>query len=182
MESTFTFVIIGLLLLSVIYLLFKNYSILKSNSNISQQQEIRFQNQIAELKHDFNEELNQLKDNHRAELKTEFEKGYDRGAAISKIDVQITPFKRTVKTGNFINRSESYECGYKYQLFSNGLPCLEPKEVIIDSISVKEINEENVNNLLEKFNNIIEKIPNTNLQLGETLNSFKSRLLSMRKN
>lgn len=181
MENIFFCLLIGLLVLLVLFLSYK----ISNKTNLSTQQfhesQKNLQHQIAKLKDYYFEELSKLKDTHRAELHQEFEKGYKRGAEISKINVQITPFKRTVKKGTFISKSESYECGYKYQLFSNGLPCLEPKEVIIDSISVKEINEENVNNLLEKFNNVIDKIPNTNLQLAETLNSFKSGLLALSK-
>lgn len=181
MENFYFYLLIGFLGLLVLYLSYKISNMGKSNSKQFNEQQLNFQHQISELKEYYSVELNKLKDTHRAELHQEFEKGYSRGAAISKIDVQVTPFKRTVKKGTFINKSESYECGYKYQLFSNGLPCLEPKEVIIDSISIKEINEENVNNLLEKFNNVIDKIPNTNLQLAETLSSFKTGLLSLNK-
>lgn len=181
MENLFFYLIIGILGGLVLLLSYKISNNNKSNSKQFHEQQVNFQHQIAELKEYYSAEINKLKDFHRAELHQEFEKGYNRGATISKIDVQITPFKRSVKKGNFISKSESYECGYKYQLFSNGLPCLEPKEVIIDSISVKEINEENVNNLLEKFNNIINKIPNSNLQLAETLSSFKNGLLSLKK-
>lgn len=181
MENIFFYLLIGILGLLVLFLSYKISNKTNLNSQQFHESQTNFQHQIAELKEYYSEELSKLKDTHRAELHQEFEKGYNRGAEISKINVQITPFKRTVKKGTFISKSESYECGYKYQLFSNGLPCLEPKEVIIDSISVKEINEENVNNLLEKFNNVIDKIPNTNLQLAETLNSFKSGLLALRK-
>lgn len=66
-------------------------------------------------------------------------------------------------------------------MFSNGLPCLEPKDVVVDSISVKELNEEGIINLLEKFNNIIEKIPNSNLIMGETISSFGKGLRELVK-
>ena len=181
MENLFFYLIIGILGGLVLLLSYKIFNNNKSNFKQFHEQQVNFQHKIAVLKEHSTTEINNLKDFHSAELRQEFEQGDNIGSTISKIDVQITPFKRSIKKGNFISKFESYECGYKYQLFSNGLPCLEPKEVIFDIISVKDINEENVNNLLEKLNNIINKIPNSNLQLAETLSSFKNGLLSLKK-
>lgn len=181
MNFSFIYIIVALLILTVIVLIIMinklNIKLKSKNEN----DQLKVQTQITEIKAKFTDEINDLKDKHREELNSEFEKGYEKGIAVSKIEVQILPFKRTVKNGNLFNRSEVYECGYQYQLFSNGLPCLEPKDVVVDSISVKELNEEGINNLLEKFNNVIEKIPNSNLIMGETISSFGKGLRELVK-
>lgn len=139
--------------------------------------ERNLQEQLNQLKINQLSEINELKEKHRNELKSEFEEGFKKGINISKIEVRVTPIKRIKKEGNFGFKKEVLEIGYSYRLFSNDLPCLDPHDEIIEKIEIKEINEKFVELLNEKFNQIIERIPNSNFVITESIEAFTSKLL-----
>lgn len=132
--------------------------------------------QIADLKLENEKTLNDLKERNRIIINSEYNKGFDEGVKQSAIDVQITPIKRiTDEKGVFTNK-KIINLGYSYQLFSRGIPCLEPREVIVESISSKELNEENIKIAIEKIEDIIDRIPNPSIQMVGSLKNFKENL------
>lgn len=148
--------------------------------NISQSNELSFQDKIANMKLQNLQEINDLKDIHRTNLKNEFDLGVKKGIELSKIEVKITPYKNLKKEGNIGFRKEVIEVGYSYRLFSNGFPCLDPHIEIFDKVEVKEINERFIELLSEKFDLVLSKIPNSNIILTENIQNFTTKLL--RKN
>lgn len=132
---------------------------------------------ISELKIRNKDEINQLKENHRSELKKEYDDGFKKGIEISKIEVRVTPIRRAKMERSMLSKKELLEIGFSYRIFSNGIPCLEPHEEIVESIYKKELNEENVNLIAAKIESAISKIPNTNLILTESISSFANKLI-----
>lgn len=139
--------------------------------------EKKFQEELNQLKINQLSEINELKEKHRNELKFEFDEGIKKGIELSKIEVRVNPIKRIKKEGNIGFRKEILEIGYSYRLFSNNLPCLDPHDEIIEKIEVKEINEKFVELLNDKFNQIMERIPNSNFVITESIEAFTSKLL-----
>lgn len=146
--------------------------------NSSKDKEISYYELITELKIKHKDEINELKESHRIDLKKEFDEGYVKGIEISKIEVKVTPIRKVKVEGSFIGKKEMLDIGFSYRLFSNGIPCLEPHEEIIESIHKKEINEENIKLIAAKIENAISKIPNTNLVLTESIGSFSKKLIN----
>lgn len=132
---------------------------------------------ISALKIKNKDEINELKEIHRSELKKEFDEGFVKGVEISKIEVRVTPIRRAKIERNMLSKKEVLEIGFSYRLFSNGIPCLEPHVEIVESVYKKELNEENVNLIAAKIESAISKIPNTNLILTESISSFANKLI-----
>ncbi len=151
----------------------KEMAHLTSNKN----KEINTNEVISELKIKHKDEINELKEVHRNELKKEFDEGFVKGVEISKIEVRVTPIRRAKMERNMLSKKELLEIGFSYRIFSNGIPCLEPHIEIIESIYKKELNEENVNLIAAKIESAISKIPNTNLILTESISSFANKLI-----
>ncbi len=150
---------------------------LESISN-SKSNEIKYQETINNLKLNQLNEINELKEKHRNELKVEFDEGVKKGIELSKLEVRVTPIKRAKKERSIPFRKEIIEIGYSYRLFSNNLPCLDPHYEILEKIEIKEINEKFIDLVNEKFNQIMDKVPNTNFVLTESIESFTSKLLN----
>lgn len=148
-------------------------------TELSNQAQIKAANAEKESSTQFNRELAELKDQHIADLKREYEKGYLMGIKVSSIEIKITPIKRHKKIKGFFKSTESIEIGYKYQLFSNGIPCLVTHEEIIEEMLDEHINEENVKMIMDKLEKLLENV-NPNIKLTESINSFGQSLLNKR--
>ena len=147
------------------------------NISLSNSNEIVYQENLNQISINNLKEINDLKEKHRNDLKNEYDEGIKKGIELSKIEVRVTPIKRLKKQGNIGFRKEVIEIGYSYRLFSNNFPCLDPHDEIIERVEISEINEKFVDLLNEKFNQILDKIPNSNFILTETIESFSSKLL-----
>ncbi|MDQ5881757.1 MAG: hypothetical protein QG616_1588, partial [Pseudomonadota bacterium] len=62
--------------------------------------------------------------------------------------VQISPFIRIVENKGFLKSESQVEAGYQYQLLVNGIPAFEPHSIVERSEVKKEVNEENVKELI----------------------------------
>lgn len=188
-----TFLIISLILNLFLFKDKNNLKLLLSKSQIkSKEAEVDsiqnnntfnkiVQNELNQLKINQLSEINALKEKHRSELKTEYDEGIKKGIELSKIEVRVTPIKRLKKEGNIGFRKEIMEVGYSYRLFSNNLPCLDPHDEIIEKVEIKELNEKFIELLNEKFSQILDKIPNPNFVITESIEAFTSKLISKKK-
>lgn len=94
-------------------------------------------------------------------LRTAYEKGFKDSQDKKEFSVQISPWKEEVDSSNFFKNRKSVKIGYKYQLFSNGLPCLEPHTIVVEELSVDKLNEENIKNAFTNLELVMNNIPNT---------------------
>jgi len=94
-------------------------------------------------------------------LRVSYEKGYQDSQEKKEFSVQISPWKEEVDSSNFFKNKKSVKIGYKYQLFSNGLPCLEPHKIVVDEMTVDSLNEENVERAFSNLELVMNNIPNT---------------------
>lgn len=132
--------------------------------------------ELADLKLKHEKEINNLKEKNRETNLDEYNKGFENGVKQSAIDVQITPIKKVIDDKGMFSTKKSIQLGYSYRLFSHGIPCLEPHEVIVESISSSELNEENIKIAIEKIEDIIERIPNPSMQMVGSLKNFRKSL------
>lgn len=119
--------------------------------------------------------INELKEKFRIEKDKEYKKGVEEGIKSSLIEIQITPFKNIKSEKGFFKNTDSLEIGYSYRLFSNGIPCLDPHNVLVEKIQKSEINDQNIKIVIDKLTEIIEKIPNVKMvkNISEFGNSLK---------
>ena len=135
--------------------------------------------EINELKLNKEIELNELKEVFRIEKDKEYKRGFEEGIKSSLIEIQITPFKNIKTDKGFFKNTDSFEIGYNYRLFSNGIPCLDPQSVIIETIQRSEMNEQNIKIVVDKLTEIIENIPNVKMvkNISELGNSLKKEAI-----
>lgn len=62
--------------------------------------------------------------------------------------VQISPFVRISDNKSFFSSESEVETGYQYQLLVNGIPAFQPHSIVERSEVRKEVNEENVKELV----------------------------------
>lgn len=94
-------------------------------------------------------------------LRASYEKGYQASQEKKEFSVQISPWKEEVDSSSFFKNKKSVKIGYKYQLFSNGLPCLEPHTIVVEELSVDKLNEENIEKAFNNLELVMNNIPNT---------------------
>ena len=63
------------------------------------------------------------------------------------VTVTVYPFVKTKARRGWLSRGTSVDLGYKFQLFVQGVPCLAPCEVVVESTEHKEVDEELVGRL-----------------------------------
>lgn len=95
------------------------------------------------------------------ELQESYAAGYKDSQDKKELSVQVSPWKEEVDSSNFFKNKRSIKIGYKYQLFSNGLPCLEPHTIVVDELSIDKLNEENIERAFSNLEMIMNSIPNT---------------------
>ena len=66
------------------------------------------------------------------------------------LTVSVYPFVNTAKDEGLIFKDTRIEIGYKYQLFVKGFPCFAPHVEVTESFVQKEVNQESLNQLVEK--------------------------------
>jgi hypothetical protein len=69
-------------------------------------------------------------------------------------EVQIFPWKENIEEGHFFKK-QSIQIGYQYQLFINGIPCLQPHIQILETVVVNKLDEENINIAIKGLQNTI---------------------------
>jgi hypothetical protein len=152
----------------------KNADLIKSNNNIVKDNEI-YRNQISLL----NEEILKLKENNIKEKEDAYDKGILKGKELSILEIQVYPYKEISLKKHFFGDEKQIKIGYKYMIYSNGLPCLNSHVEIFETISIKEIDEAKVMQLLNQISNIVS--PNQNIRLIGDLTEFGKNILNYKK-
>jgi hypothetical protein len=77
-----------------------------------------------------------------------------------ELSVMVYPFVNTEKDDGWINKNTLVEVGYKYQLLVKGLPCFPPHVEVSESFTQKEINQQTVELLKEKAEQLAQAAAN----------------------
>jgi hypothetical protein len=78
------------------------------------------------------------------------------------LSADIYPFSDTVRESGVLTKTTDIEVGFQYQLMINGIPCLNPHRIVIETLKEKKLDAER-----------IEQIKNQALKLAETYASAK---------
>ncbi|MFD3000392.1 hypothetical protein ACFS7Z_08485 [Pontibacter toksunensis] len=114
------------------------------------------------------------------EIKNSYDKGFLDAETNKGLTVIVAPWKEEIENNTFWKNKKSLKVGYKYQLFSNGIPCFEPHITVVEEISLDNINNENVSRAFENLESILAKIPNVSSPsvkvLGDAMGLISSSL------
>lgn len=106
------------------------------NSNLDKELIVKSDSQTKDLL----KTINELKASIPEIKQKSFTEGYDK--AKSELSISVIPFKKEIKTGDagFLINDIYHEVtlGYKYQLFINGIPALQPAIIIEDVLVEKK--------------------------------------------
>lgn len=91
-----------------------------------------------------NAEIDRAISAERARLKADFE------LQTKLFSVQISPFVCRTRDKKFFSSATHVEIGYQYQLLVNGIPAFDPHSVVMQSETIKEVDKETLNRLLDK--------------------------------
>lgn len=145
------------------------------------QTKLNYENTISKIKLDFEKQLSILKDDFRRQKQNEYDRGYENGLKASNVSVQIMPYKEITKDDGFFFKEEIVLIGYKYQLMSNGLPCLQSHIEITEQLYLKDIKEEKIYQVVDTLQSIISMIPNPSIKMAGSLKEFGKELLRLKK-
>ncbi len=127
----------------------------------------KYQRSLYEVHHRMQEEhrhftakLEHLWENKNAELRRAHEEGYIQAQEKKDLSIQVLPWTEELDSSNFFKNRKSVKIGYKYQLFSQGIPCLEPHTIVVEELTVDKLNEENINRAFHNLELAMENIPN----------------------
>lgn len=148
-----------ILVLTIIILLFKINSIVKS----------------------YNEENFNLKENFLKQKEEVYELGLKKGKELINYQIEIHPYQEIKQNKKYFGNEDVINIGYKYMMFINGVPTAYTHIEIFETISKKEINEDKVNNLLNQISNVTSLIPGGNVKLIGSLAEFGKNLLNQKK-
>jgi hypothetical protein len=92
-------------------------------------------------------------------------KGYDAGYEKGRTDalknqgweVQISPWKENIQEGFFMKK-QTINIGYQYQLFVNGIPCLQPHVQIHEKLVITKLDKESINIAIEGLTETIKSV------------------------
>lgn len=88
-------------------------------------------------------------DQSRAEFEAEFQRKLKDHEA-NQMSIAVHPFVKTQKNDGWFAKESAVDVGYKYQLMIQGIPCFASHEIVIESSHHKELNEERLQGLMEK--------------------------------
>jgi hypothetical protein len=80
--------------------------------------------------------------------------------------VQISPFVRIAENKKLFSSESEVETGYQYQLLVNGIPAFQPHSIVERSEVRKEVNEENVRELISMAKDFASNAIDTYLGVG----------------
>ena len=86
---------------------------------------------------------------HRADNESEFKLKLEE-ARDHQLAVTVHPFVRTTKNDGWFAKESQSEIGYKYQLMMRGIPCFASHDVVIESSTHKELNQQTMALLQQK--------------------------------
>ncbi len=113
------------------------------------------------LNRDFSERLENLLKEKNQEVRTSYEMGYNDASVKNGFSVQLLPWTEEIDSSSFFKNKKSVKIGYKYQLFSQGLPCLQPHTIVVEELIVDKLNEENINRAFDNLELAMSNIPNS---------------------
>ncbi|MGO3183231.1 MAG: hypothetical protein ACTIJ9_10395 [Aequorivita sp.] len=116
---------------------------------------------LKSVQDDFTSKLENILGERNEELRDSYETGYQDAQDKKEFSVQLTPWKEEVDSSNFFKNRKSVKIGYKYQLFSNGLPCFDPHRIVVEELTVDSLNEQNINKAFKNLELVMNNIPNT---------------------
>lgn len=148
------------------------------NQQLSQVR-LDYESTINEIKLRFEKQISILKDDNRVKVKNEFDNGYNAGLRASNVTVEIIPYREVVKDNGIFFKEEIVLIGYKYQLFCNGIPCLQPHTEIIENLYIKDIKEETVNRIIQVLKTVVSQLPYG--RSTGSLSNFGKELLKLRR-
>lgn len=109
---------------------------------------------IAALQQEYSEKLNIERERAANEARERLRAEYELQTKL--FSVQISPLVRITETKNFFNSEYMSEVGYQYQLLVNGIPAFQPHIIVERSENRKEVNEENIKQLMSSARQIAE--------------------------
>ncbi|WP_272973174.1 MULTISPECIES: hypothetical protein [Croceibacter] len=128
---------------------------------------------ISDLKIKHEKDISNLKEDFRKNSDDEYQKGFDAGKNSVDFKIHVSPVKEEFYDKGFFSKTKKISIGYSYRLYVNGIPCLDPHKEWIQTLDVKEINEENVKYAVDKIESIIEVLPVSKVKVVKNLADFK---------
>jgi hypothetical protein len=87
-----------------------------------------------------------------------FKEGYKRADLNSKIiTLQIKPWENEVSENGFLKKIINYQIGYQYILMINGIPALNPYQIVEKTIKISQVNEENIKEVISQVKDSVDK-------------------------
>lgn len=108
----------------------------------------------------FSEKLEKILNDKNHEIRESYESGFKEATEKNGFSIQILPWTEEMDSSSFFKNKKSVKIGYKYQLFSQGLPCLQPHTIIVEELTVDKLNEENINRAFDNLELAMNNIPN----------------------
>lgn len=118
-----------------------------------------YMKQALKANESFNEKLEKLLHAKQIEIQESYDKGVSDTLSKNDLYVQVTPWKEEIESASFFKNKKSMKVGYKYQLFSGGMPCFDPYIIILEELNIDKLNEEKINRVFDNIEMIILNIP-----------------------
>lgn len=119
---------------------------------------------IIALKTEFSEKLVAEVDTAVTEARKRLTAEYELQTKL--FTVQISPFVRIYENKRYFSSDSEVEAGYQYQLLVNGIPAFQPHSIVERSEVRKEVNEENVKELISMAKDFASNAIDTYLGAG----------------
>ncbi|EAQ40491.1 hypothetical protein MED134_07039 [Dokdonia sp. MED134] len=120
-----------------------------------------------------NLKLENLTQSHNSRLREEYQKGYNDALKHKEFTVQVYPWSEEIDANTFWKNKKSISIGYKYQIFSNGIPLFSPQIIETEKLTVDKVNKENIEKAFENLESIMSKIPTAQAMALNILGSTK---------
>lgn len=120
--------------------------------------------EIIALKAEFNSKLAAEVDTAVMEARKRLTAEYELQTKL--FTVQISPFVRISENKGLFSSDSEVETGYQYQLLVNGIPAFQPHSIVERSEVRKEVNEENVRELVSMAKDFASNAIDTYLGAG----------------
>lgn len=140
--------------------------------NYSNKKEVR----AIEAEH--NSKIEHLLTTKHAELRESYEKGALDADMKKDLTVVVRPWREETENGSFWKNKKSVKVGYSHQLYSNGVPCMDPYITVCEEVSVEKTNQDNINAALQRVDLLIANLP---IAKFSALPILSSALLNNRK-
>ncbi len=129
-------------------------------SRKSDRAQLKFNSELRASNRAFSERLEKILNDKNEALRNSYEAGFKDATEKNVFSIQIMPWTEELDSSSFFKNKKSVKIGYKYQLFSQGLPCLQPHTVVVEELTVDKLNEENVKRAFDNLELAINNIPN----------------------